>query len=202
MITLQLDYKDDNDQDDSSKCSICFNFPNRAKLLDCCNNLICSLCAKDWFRTKDTCPFCRAIISSELLENGLKDHKIQERLQQMNVACPMRTYEIPCEWEGQRSSIRNHLRNECDVFKVVKEQERVKLSDFALSSKWHLVRTPPENEVVVVNVPSTEWIEREERNLLERKQWTLSMVTNRLNILIAIISLAIIIWIIVKQLRS
>ncbi|KAH9277325.1 hypothetical protein BASA83_000192 [Batrachochytrium salamandrivorans] len=79
---------------DALACPLCFHVPNRAKLLPCCQYMICGPCARLWLhpshsprslsydpRTQPlqpsppppSCPFCRAVVSTEMALSGLPD---------------------------------------------------------------------------------------------------------------------------------
>ena len=39
--------------------TLCKNYP-------CCNQTACNSCSVEWFRRKQTCPFCRALVSNQI----------------------------------------------------------------------------------------------------------------------------------------
>ena len=51
----------------SSNCNICLDNIEKPVLLTCCQNLFCGSCIIEWFKNNNTCPMCRAKISSEFI---------------------------------------------------------------------------------------------------------------------------------------
>ncbi|KAJ3332840.1 Transcriptional regulatory protein sin3 [Blyttiomyces sp. JEL0837] len=129
-------------------CPVCFNIPNRAKLLTCCgisgNRMICSLCSRDWFKKHKTCPFCRKHIHRNLREHGLPDDKeAQSVIDDLEVLCPY--VEEGCGWIGKRIDLIPHLKG-CVIAIDPETGDRtpgsLPYADFALEEKWE----PPQKD--------------------------------------------------------
>ena len=41
-----------------NECSICLSNSNRFKIMKCCNQLMCAICADKWFKLSVMCPYC------------------------------------------------------------------------------------------------------------------------------------------------
>ena len=41
-----------------NECSICISNSNRFKIMKCCNQLMCAICADKWFILSVMCPYC------------------------------------------------------------------------------------------------------------------------------------------------
>ncbi|KAI9364865.1 hypothetical protein DFJ73DRAFT_353570 [Zopfochytrium polystomum] len=96
-------------------CPLCFNIPNRAKLLTCCGNrIICSICARNWLQKHKTCPFCRTRIRASKRATGLEDAVAQQTLiNELDVICPYE--DAGCDWIGLRKNVKQHLVEDCVV---------------------------------------------------------------------------------------
>ena len=96
-------------------CPLCCHIPNRAKVLPCCSKHICSLCGINWFKTKSSCPYCRAELLRDHIFNGLPDaQNIQEKIDELNVFCPF--FDDGCDWVNRRSGLISHLEKDCRIY--------------------------------------------------------------------------------------
>jgi hypothetical protein len=60
----QIDNLKNNNIDED--CSICLDSKTAFKILECCRNKICVLCAKNWFNISIYCPYCKQDIRNYL----------------------------------------------------------------------------------------------------------------------------------------
>ncbi|KAH6561756.1 hypothetical protein BASA62_009586 [Batrachochytrium salamandrivorans] len=145
---------------DALACPLCFHVPNRAKLLPCCQYMICGPCARLWLhpshsprslsydpRTQPlqpsppppSCPFCRAVVSTEMALSGLPDATAtQQVLDWMDVLCPYSNH--GCSWVGPRRDILVHMKKKCiigvDPETGTPALGALDIADFCLEETW------------------------------------------------------------------
>ena len=191
----QLHYVSNLPENDleSIECKICYQIPNRIKLLNCCRQKICTLCVYDWFEAHLTCPYCRSDICHELIKRGLPDDAPgQKILDEFIVFCPY--LDFKCDWVGKRSDLFQHLKKECNVGKIARKEGALKISEFRLTRQWKLKSNafPPVSENVVVDIDSHS-INMQPKNKI------CHLISLYINFLLGFIAIGVIAWVILTQ---
>lgn len=78
----------DNNSDDIFMCPICFGPLTETVLFPCCAKYSCLLCIANWFTSPDkqSCPFCRTLLSVTELVDAQYVDKAREHLEKLKLS--------------------------------------------------------------------------------------------------------------------
>ena len=88
-------------------CCICqlIPYPETALEEENCGHLFCKTCINRWIKKSNTCPFCKAVISTREIKD--KNKIVYRHLINLVITCQ----EENCEWKGVCKDYFEHLKN-------------------------------------------------------------------------------------------
>lgn len=97
-------------------CSICSDFFRNPVATKCKegSHVFCHVCLITWLKTKNTCPICRSIISTNEQDYKVV-YMIKNIIDQLNCSCSRGE----CDWKGTMLQLSKHLANECKYYEIL-----------------------------------------------------------------------------------